>query len=207
MTAIAPTLILNSSQSCDCKTLTLTDASGLYNATTNPGGWDPTSTATLNFDDVDCATLKITLPDHVTIYYKDITSVFAGASSLSDLIFPITMTDLGGSSDGVYTIEYSISNTIGTPETTLCTGGIYGSTINYVPIYCIVQCCILTKIALIPQYYCCDACENSYVSYCMDLWMMLKALQTSEVSTSYIQFENILAQVQKLCNNEDCNCV
>ena len=206
---MALSLQLSSVQSCDCKTITLTDATGPYSAV-NTGGWgspnqDPT--------DINCAYLSILLPGDTVPFIKDITSVFTGsADDLDRLIFEVTMQDCGATSadqfsDGIIDLEYHVGTTSDDPTNGSCTEGTLAHVDMTLPLYCVVQCCILSKIALIPQYYCCDKCNNAYVQYCFDLWMMLKSLQTADVTISSVQFENILEQVQKLCNNEDCSCV
>ena len=201
------TLHLNTSENCTCKTLTLTDATGVYHATDNPTGWGAPNPA---YSDITCAYLKITIPSG-DVYYKDVTSIFTGATSLSDLVFTIDGGDIGETSnnllsDGVYVVEYHV-NDDGTFSTNECTGGTeYRSTIN-IPLFCQVQKCIIAKMVKVPQHYCCDECGNKYIDYIDDLWIMLKALQTADVSVSVTHFENVLEQVQKLCNNEDCECV
>lgn len=202
-------LQLSSIQACDCKTITLRDATGLYSAV-NVGGWGSSNPGAST---INCAYLSILLPGNIIPYYKDITSIFIAASGDLDLLeFPFTMSDCGGAitdsfPDGKMVIGYHVGTQSDDPSHGSCTNGTLASVNVNLPIYCTVQCCIISKIALIPQYYCCDSCKNSYVDYCFDLWMMLKALQTADISVSSVQFENILAQVQKLCANENCQCV
>ena len=205
---MAVALKLSSSQSCDCKTLTLTDATGIYDASLNPTGW---GNQNKDFTDINCACLIITLPDHATVYNVDLTSIFTDATVIGDLVFTIDMADLGATSsdkfeDGIYTIIYKVGENTDDPEHGYCTDGTVSSSTIYLPIYCQVQCCIISKISRIPQYYCCDTCKNDYVDYCFSLWLMLKALQNANVITSYVEFEKVLSQVEDLCNNKDCNC-
>jgi hypothetical protein len=174
-------LLLTSVQACDCKTLTLTDNTGVYHVTDNPGGWDPTSVNNPNYNDVKCAYLQIYLPSdtlYTTPYYVDITSIFRGATSLDDLVFEVDMMNLGGApgdtfADGVYKITYKIGTDIDNPGVGDCNEGFTASVVTYVPLYCVVQCCIIKKIVKVPQYYCCDQCKNEYVMYSLGLFMML----------------------------------
>ena len=205
---MAVTLKLSSSQSCDCKTLTLTDATGVYNVTTNPTGW---GTPNIAFGDVLCAYLKVFLPDHVTYYYVDVTSIFTGATTVADLIFTLDMGDLGGAAgdkfdDGCYDVVYKVGTTADNPTLGDCSNGTLATSTVYIPIYCQVQCCIISKFSLVPNYYCCDTCDNDYVEYVFDLWLMLKALQNANVTVSYVEFEKALSQAEDLCYNKDCNC-
>jgi hypothetical protein len=87
-------------QSNDATTLTLTDGTGLYNVTTNPGGWTTPNTA---FADIDGSTSDLgiqiirtdsagTIVIYDNIDYFDLYLV--APTSIDDLVFTITCNEL-----------------------------------------------------------------------------------------------------------------
>ena len=53
-----------------CKTLTVEDTSGLFDAVTNPNGWDPTGVTAL-----DSAEIEVTFPDGTVTTYDVLSQI------------------------------------------------------------------------------------------------------------------------------------
>lgn len=106
--------------SCTCKWLEVTDSTGIYNASTNPYGWDSASTNNPSTADVTTATFTIVDPNGLTY---TLTNTYPIPSTSNTDIFVIYADDLGLSStdkllDGIYEITWTVSFTFnGNDET------------------------------------------------------------------------------------------
>lgn len=106
--------------SCTCKWLEVTDTTGIYNASTNPYGWDSSSTNNPSTTDVTSSTFTIVDPSGLTY---TIDSTYPIPSTSNTDIFIIYADDLGLSStdkllDGIYEITWTVGFTFnGSDET------------------------------------------------------------------------------------------
>lgn len=187
-------LVLNTEvcQTSNCKSLIFKETTGIYNATSNPGGWDNPNPATAG---ATAAELAITAPNG-TIYTIDLFSQ-GFPSSTSELEFEITADLIGGVAndtipDGIYTINYTVVDASGiTYIKTLIQSFI-----------CNVECCVYSMFKSID--FSCD-CSQDAKTKALDAWLLFKALQYSSGCGSTDNFNTNLATLQKLCLNANCN--
>lgn len=206
---MALTLVLSSSNA-DITQLTLTDATGDYDALTNLTGWGAPNLA---LSAVLYAHLFITTPEGIQ-YDRDIENdlgIDFSTVTSDALIYNITHDLLGGTidtilEDGVYEVIYRISD-----KATWDDGGNdYELTINVMTYY-IVQGGVFERIAEIPTYYKCASCDNLYVQETTTLFMLLQSIIAASTYSSTTQFEIILAMLEDALSfdstlDEDCGC-
>jgi hypothetical protein len=107
-----PQLSISTCQSKDCTSFDITDTTGVYNASSNPGGYG----GGVNYDvtDVLDSRLIITLPDGTVVSIDSLsaTPVYPSLPDATGLApFTVTNTMLGLTGalpDGIYIIKYSI---------------------------------------------------------------------------------------------------
>jgi len=184
-------LVLLSTQTKDAKIMYLTDNSI----------WDDGDLPT--WGSITSASLEISyktpdIPDGTQVYTKDITSIFTGASSQSNLVFPVTSSDigLGGNAqlpDGIYSINYIVSNGTGT-------GGDPWSFDSNLEILNsnIIKAEVYKRVGTIAyQYY----CNNNYYTKPIDDDLLLQSLYDSMVANAYVAKQagilNILEVLQR----------
>lgn len=179
--------------------LNLSDASGIYDVSLNPTGW---GSPNKSISDVTSAELTITLPNGSVVVIDVITDLgidFATATT-TDLVYNIPYSLLSGGvdglmPDGVYFIEYDI----------IADGEPYGTT-AYIMTYYVVQESVYNRIKLIPQYYTCSDCNNSFVKETSTIFMLLQALIASSQYSNTTRFEELLAGLTDIMSFDSSNC-
>jgi len=166
-------LILNNEQTNDGKILYLTDQS-----TWNDGDLPAYTT-------IDSAILSISYktPDYSIVEVDiDVTSVFTNAASVDDLVFRITMEDLGGNAndplpDGLYFIQYKVSNNGGTTYP--------WSFDDYLKLLldALIHGIVYEKLSTIAYKY---MCANNYYTKPIDDIILLNALYESMLASAYV---------------------
>lgn len=184
-------------QSADCTKFTFTDNTGAYDASTNPTGWGaPNPTLA---DVITPCTLDITTPDGTT-YQIDLVSttpVFPVSAPPNTLT--LDASSIGGTAgdslpDGIYTFTYTVTTTGPTTYTQTITVGFY----------CQVKCCVFTMIKDLDIT--CDCCDTDKDTL-MNAYLMYKGLIYAANCGNITQFNTILAALQKLCTQSNCqNC-
>ena len=190
----------------DYTSLTLTDASGEYNVSTNPTGWGAPNLA---IADVNYAHLTITSPNDTEYDIDIVTDLgvdIGGAATYADLTYYIPSSLLGESSgallpDGVYSIEYRISDAAAWDDG----GNDYTLTVTVMTYYEIQQD-VYNRIKLVPQYYTCSDCDNQFVKETSVIYMYLKALIASTQYSNTVRFEEILSALQDILAFDTSNC-
>lgn len=162
-----------------CTKLILTDATGLYNVTTNPGGWgapNPTGSGDVGFK---------------ASYSLD----GAASTGISSSYFanPVVATEFSLGeyahtlADGWHTITYSI--------TTTAAGTTTGTTKIFT--YCNIKCCVFSKMLEMKTLDLCKDVEK-LASY-MHLWTLYKSLIYAANGCDANQATDILSRLNKLC--------
>jgi hypothetical protein len=214
---MALTLALTNLQQTNCTEWVLTDASGAYNAVSNPTGWsttaNPGTLPIINDSTVTYAELIITLPSggSVTIDIIDnwadltgyATAAFAVGTDPLALSYTVTAAMLGASTiaDGIYNVTYQIGD-----------GTTYANSTNRATIsynyasYCLIECAIETLLVCVPANYQCASCDNDYLNKVSILWTLLQALKLAACSANVDSFTNILTTLQTAVEESGCTC-
>lgn len=186
-------LQLSYCQGDGCKTLTITDSTGEYNAVTNPTGWDP-----VWLPDVTDASLVITDPsdnEYTIDIINDLGIDFATAT-VNTLEYDIASTLVGKSStesfdDGIYTVVYSIT-LLGTDTYTVT---------RMFAIDCNLQCSIDALVAMIPSQYNCNNCNTSFIDDVFLAYMLFGAMKNAALCGGIDQWYNMKTTLNKLITN------
>lgn len=128
-----------------CSLIKFVDTTNVYNATTNTGGWENAVAGS----DVDTAVITVTDSDGTTQLTYDVSSQIPSTVT-GDISFTDSETSL---SDGDYDVVYTI---------TLTNNAIYTYKFSTV-ITCNFEACIDELLATIPEKYCDDRCDTSYI--------------------------------------------
>jgi hypothetical protein len=205
-------LVLKLSQSITNYTsLNLTDASGVYNVSTNPTGWGAPNIA---LSAVQYAHLIVTAPSG-TIYDVDIVSdlgIDFSTVTYDELIYNLPYTLFGGTTgdllpDGIWNIDYRISTELTWVEETINT---YSLVVNIMTYY-VIQEAVYNRIKLIPTYYTCSDCNNQFVKETSTIFMLLQALIASTQYSNTVRFTEILSALTDIMsfdttNSSSCGC-
>ena len=188
-----------------CTGITITDTTGFYNSTTNPGGWNNSSTVYKKAPStpyVQSATLTITLNSSSTPL-----ETINVLTAVQDSIFPIfdlytyAPVDVFGNTtlaDGSYTITYTIVDSedeVYTTDTVLV-------------VYCNVICCV-DKLALAAIAQDCNTCESDAFNTFVLADGILQALKAVAECSGEAEFLKLLNKLQRLCGTSTtggCGC-
>ena len=188
-----------------CTGITIKDTTGFYNVTTNPGGWNASSTVYRvgpSTPNVQSATITISLNSSITpLVTIDVTAAVQTA------IFPIF--DLYDYSpvdafsnptlvDGSYTITYTIIDDSDVTYTTDTT----------VVIYCNVACCVSKKAAAVAAELCNDCDSQAYEDFLIADGI-LQSLKAVAECSGESEFLKLLNKLQRLCGTSTtggCGC-
>lgn len=181
-------------QSSDCTKLTFVETTGSYNAISNTGGW---GTPNEDHTDAETAVLTVLLASGNT-YTIDLFDTGYFPTDNTQFEFDLTNEDFGyisGSAIDDQIINFTYTVTTAT--------SIY--TANYQQaFYCQVQCCVMSMFADIDVD--CD-CSKDKIDSALQAYALLKGLIYSANCGNKTYFNNILAQLNKLCLNSNCqNC-
>lgn len=187
-----------------CGTIVIEDITGFYNATTNTGGWNDSTTAfKLQADGspyITEATLSYSLNGGT---YTDVNVLTA----IQDSIFPhyelyeYAPVDINGNStlqDGYYNIKLTL---VDSDDNT------YITDVDFV-VYCNVECCV-SKMAANLSIKDCDGCDSQSFDDFMTAYGILQALKAVAQCSGTEQFYKLLTKLQKLCNQTStggCGC-
>tara|TARA_R110000851_G_scaffold324266_1_gene491468 strand:+ start:181 stop:741 length:561 start_codon:yes stop_codon:yes gene_type:complete len=161
-----------------CTKLILTDATGLYHATTNAGGWgapNPTGSGDGGF----VATYSLDGGTAVSVATYVANPVAIAEFSLGEYAHTLA--------DGWHTITYSI--------TTTAAGTTTGTTKIFT--YCNIKCCVFSKMLEMKTLDLCKDVEK-LASY-MHLWTLYKSLIYAANGCNADEAKDILSRLNKLC--------
>lgn len=183
----------------ECGEVTLTDVTGIYHVTTNPGGWD--NTATVLPEDIDNAVVKYKHSSQDTYTELDVIQAIddqgAGAES-SFLLDYITVTQ----GDGLYHFIYEVSQVSGERLTTM-------SAEVYVYNLCSVRCCIDKLWVKVASEVSLDSdcgCVETSMTKATKAEGYYQALLSLGSCGNTTTADAILEKLQTLCTKENCNC-
>lgn len=178
-------LDLLNDQSNDARILYLTD-----NSTWDDGDLPAWGTITSASLEISYKTPDI--PDGTNDYTKDITDIFTGASSQSDLIFQITSIDIGLGGglqlpDGIYSVNYIVSNGVDTWQ--------FDARIELL-LDAIIKVKVYKIVGSTPAKY---ICSNNYYTKPIDDNLLIQSLYDSLQANAYIaKQDGILAILETL---------
>lgn len=200
-----PALSISVCQAKDCQSFAITETTGVYNASSNPGGYG----GGVNYDTTDVidARLVITLPDGTSITI-DSSSAIPVYPSLPDSTglapFTVASAMLGLSGvlpDGIYTIQYTIDiNTVFSTTTQT-------SVTQFVLFTCTIKCCVDKLFAKISDQGCgCNDCNDAIIQNALLASALYQALCASGVCGNTTNVNCLLDRLNKLCTAKNCGC-
>lgn len=180
-------------QNCQDKNFSITDATGAYNASTNPTGWGAPNP---DISDVQSAYVKVTLPDG-TFYTADVSATLPNLTEVPFIFLPTMMglTATDQIPDGVYLIEviYSgINSTGGVPFT------IQSSQQELFK--CNAQCCVNKKMAGAG-----GGCACKHANEGIDLAVLLESAVGAAKCGKFEKAQVEIDKVNEICGL-DCGC-
>ncbi len=184
--ALSPTYC--SSVITNCTILKIIDDTGVYNASTNTGGW---GTPNAQGSDITEATIsyKIGDGDYVDV---DITT------NIPDTVvgdFVAAEITLDGYEDGYMTILYTLT----TADATY--------TKKYIKIFtCNSRCCIDAMWSDISEICDCNCDIEEKISDALMAEGLLRAVKSAASCNVSTGVTSMLAKIKKLCDWENCNC-
>lgn len=189
--ALIPTIQLCLTSTCDV--LTFSETTGVYDVSTNQGGYGTPNPAIADFVS---AVLTVTDPDGVE-YEIDLFDDFP--TSNTDATYTIDLADLGGRTsieDGYWQFEYTL---VDDEEEE------YTATKSYF-FYCQTRCCVNKLLARISTCETCldDKVNNKKIMDYIKAKAFLGALENAAGCFNEDAFDNILSIINKICRNSDC---
>jgi hypothetical protein len=190
--ALTPSIQLCLKSTCD--ELTFKETTGVYNASTNTGGYGAPNTA---IGDITTAVLTVTDPDGEEYEINLFTEDFP--SDDEDFEYTIDLGDLGSRTsieDGYWQFSYAVSNGVTT----------YTANISYF-FYCNAECCVNKLLAKISTCETCldDKVNNKKISDYIKARAFLGALRNAATCFNEDAFDSILSLINKICTNSNCN--
>jgi hypothetical protein len=190
-------------QSSNCKIITLTETTGAYNVSNNPGGWGAPNPETNSLDSLQ---VIITTPANTPYTFTtiagwpDVTgNVEANFSIGSNGAIQNNSNGTTAFSDGIYTVQYTVNGTIA-PNTYTAT------TTQQFLLTCQIRCCIDKMFHLASQSDCTD-CKNEKLSNALEAEAFLKAAEYDAACGKIEMAKKHLAKAQWICNTKNClNC-
>ena len=191
--AFTPTLTFCLSNSCT--ELSVSETTGVYNVTTNPGGYGTPNPAT---GDVSSYVLVITDPDDVE-YTIDL---FANGfpTTNSDFEYSIPLTSLGNRTvieDGYWQFAWTVVST--GPVTSTGNSAYYFT--------CNTECCVAALLAnIVLEDNGCN-CNDDATAKQMDYLRakaFLESLKNAAFCGKLTLFNNIKTAINKMCAKTDC---
>lgn len=184
-----------------CKYFRVSDVTGQYHVTTNPGGW---GTPNIDPSGVTDVVLTLLYPDGVTSDVIDSTDTTRYATLMANITgattFPFELyvfTSLSGTSfpDGIYTITLTYTATATTYTAN-----------SYMLSDCLVACCVDNMFAQLPNKMC-DTCNyTEFLNNALLAKALLTALRASASCADSTKTDAILKSLQKICAWADCAC-
>lgn len=181
-----------------CNSITIVDNTGVYNASTNTGGWNAPNLVPAN---VATATLTIDFPGTETTRVVDVLAKIPATVTGNFILDDYTITT---ASDGEFTVTYTIVDT----------GGITYTRIHTFFSTCAARCCVdklWNKVAQgIYEEACdCDCGPVTDVNYIESAFLgetLLLASKSAFAMQSNTVRDKIIAKLTKLCDLQNCKC-
>lgn len=185
--ATAPILNFEICQESNCKDITFSEITGLYNSTYNLGGYESPNVSTSS---VLTAILTIVSPSNIIYTINLFTQGFPTANINSSYL--ISLIPNISLDDGQWKFTYTITTSDNT----------YSKTI-YKYLYCNSQCCVNQMLANI-KISNCDCCDDLDSNNYLKASQMLDSLKKVAKCGDLTNFTNISKILNKLCKNINC---
>ena len=181
-----------------CKSLQITDITGVYNVSTNPTGWE--DALTVLGSEVQSAIVDITFPDGST-QQVDVTSEIP-APVTGDFVFTLVTPTAGGVfPDGEYKFTYTIVTTPGAANP-----GTY--TFNACVFFtCNIQCKVDKRWAETAKVLCGCSCDAElFLKQTQFINGVFIARKSAAASNKLDIANNLLLKLTNLTTFNSCNC-
>lgn len=197
-------------QTNNCKTLKLSETTGVYNISTNPTGWDSTGTTNPAAANATRVSIIIVTPTGTYNFDSDPTNpnyysplVPLGTyfpDPTGNLEFLLNASNLGGSvADGMYSVTYKVFGNF--------SSSIYVEQVTQTFLLtCNIRCCIDKLFHLASQSDCAD-CKNEKLDKALEAESYLKAAEYAAACGKTNMAKKHLAKAQWICSTKNCtNC-
>lgn len=197
-------------QTNNCKTLKLSETTGVYNISTNPTGWDSTGVTNPAAANATRVRIEIITPSGTYNFDSDPLNAnyYAPLVPLGtyfpdptgNLEFPLNATNLGGSvADGMYSVTYKVFGNF--------SGNTYEEKVTQTFLLtCNIRCCIDKLFHLASQSDCSD-CKNEKLDKALEAESYLKAAEYAAACGKTNMANKHLAKAQWICSTKNCtNC-
>lgn len=172
-------------QTDSCSYATINDLTGAYHSSNNTTGF---GSPNISYGDSGFTASIIIEDSEGNITETDITGQIT--DDTGDTIFAPISVEIP---DGSYTVTYVVSTNSSSSSKTK----------KYFS-YCTVQCCVFGKMKDAISKANCN-CEKD-LNYELYLWSIFKSMQFAARGCDYDEAENLLAQLELVCDTDDCGC-
>ncbi len=185
-------------ESNDCLSIQFSETTGLYDITSNVGGW---SSPNPSIGNITSATLTILFPYNSSIQTVVIPSsllypTFPTTSSTTAYTIDSSTLAIGNGlqlPDGLYTFTYQVVGSEGT-----------FTKIKYILLSCQVKCCVSKLLAQVPT---CDCdCDSELIETAIMAKFWLDALCAAGQCGNTTAVNEILDILDRYCDWSSCNC-
>jgi hypothetical protein len=190
-------------QSTDCKTLTITDATGVYSPS-NPGGYgNPNVEASEITSAILTVTISSTTTTDIETFSFDVIDSFPDPTG--EVEYDVTSYLLGfgydvSIPDNLYSFTLEVTGTDSEDEQFA-----YAVTVDKL-LYCIFKCFVFQELAnlIIKEVDCCkdDGAMDEFFKH----WVYYESLKHSSECGDIVQYNHVLDIVKKVQGVEDCGC-
>lgn len=206
----APTLVLKYVRSADTYSIVVTDLTGAYNVTTNPGGYGTPNTAVGSYTNFN---ISVTLPDPDTLMPSGtpvVVNAYPALPSAVNGTFTLTSLALVGAAntvliDGVYLFNVS--------ATWVSAGTGITTAVSYKAYYSIAECCVNNLIVESVGCGCSGASQKmlSLGKAIVNLYALSPKVLSETIITSPIEAcsqwdkaATAILELQDICVNDNC---
>lgn len=188
---------LSSCLTTGCSLMNINDTRGLYNATTNPNGWDSTSAVNIAKADVASATIAIIGPSQTTATTIDVTTAITSSSIYVEefLLAQLSYSDLNlGSTftDGLYSYTYTITDS---------SGNEYIKNGSFIHL-CQSKCCLNKALKDFALNSFCDCCSDVDRLKALQLAdTLIKGMEEADCGLTVKQITQNLASINRICGS------
>jgi hypothetical protein len=188
-------------QTNNCKTIKLSETTGSYDSSSNPGGWDSDGTDNPIIDDVTAINIKFKLPDaSIWNFNRAFTSdLLPDSTGLIEVEFDTTdfgQSSIGSFDDGIYEVTYTVFGDMGLDN-------YEESVFNKFLLTCQTRCCIDKLFHAASQ----SDCKNEKLDKAIEADNLLRAAEYAALCGKFNMATKLLAKAQWICNTKNClNC-
>lgn len=175
----------------ECGKITFTDITGLYNGSTNVGGWNDVST--FDNSNITSALIRYRHSSETDWNEINVTTTLSTGNIEGDFLLDTVDIETG---DGQYFIEYELGDGVDTIIYETC---IYN--------LCSVRCCVdklWVEAAKSLDNDC--SCSSTESNNAKKGESFIQGILKSSASGFYDLSDSLLEKLQRLCNNQNCNC-